>query len=563
MSSPQQKSSSNNKKIIPGKNDFWFLPLGGANEIGMNLNAFGTNGQWLIVDLGVTFFDRYGIEIITPDPSFLIDHQDKIEGLVLTHAHEDHIGAIPYLWPYLKCPLYATPFTMEIIRQKISDKPWRDQVKLIEIPLSSSFKVGDFDLEFITLTHSILEPNALRIETKHGVVLHSGDWKVDPHPLVGDVTDSNRLIQIGDEGVLALICDSTNVFNEGCAGSEQSVRDELTTLIGQYSENRITVACFASNLARVETIVKAADIHGRKVALVGRSLHKMVQAAKQCGYLKDMPELISDVEAMKLPHEKVCFIATGSQGEYRAALARMASGSHPVVELCDNDVVLFSSRMIPGNEKNISALQNMLIHQGVTVITAAEENIHVSGHPARDELRQMYEWVRPEVLIPVHGDARHLDEHARFGFECGIDNVVVPENGSLIQLCKNDVKEIDLVKAGRWVHDGNRMVPMNSPVIKERQKISNEGIICATIVIDNDGDFLQEPNFMIRGLCDSKDEHDFITKEVYKAFKKTLATRFKSDDAMKTALEDVMRKTVKTCIQKKPVVAVHIILASF
>jgi ribonuclease J len=556
------KNHSEATKLVPGAKDFWFLPLGGANEIGMNLNVFGHNQKWLIVDLGITFSDRLGVEVVAPDPSFLIANRESIAGLVVTHAHEDHVGGIPYLWPYLRCPVYATPFTMNIIRQKIADKPWKHEVPLVEIPMSGTFKVADFDLEFITLTHSILEPNAVRIETPLGVVLHSGDWKIDPDPMVGDATDVNRLKEIGDKGVRALICDSTNVFNDGSAGSEKAVRAEMLKLMAQFPDNRLTVACFASNIARVETVVKCAAQMGRKVALVGRSLHRMVQAAKDTGYLKDMPTLIGDIEAMKLPAHKVCFLTTGSQGESRAALSRIASGSHPIVEFGENDVVFFSSRMIPGNEKNISAMQNSLIHQGVQIITASEADIHVSGHPARDELRQMYEWVRPEVLIPVHGDARHLDEHAKFGIDCGIDTIVVPENGSLIQLNKDDVNEIELLPSGRWVYEGKRMINQNSTVLRERSKLSTDGIIVATLVVDAYGQFLQPPKLSIRGLCDTRKEEDDLTQEIYMALRDALEGEYKSETAKREALEAIIRKTTNRMLAKKPTVDVHVIAAS-
>jgi ribonuclease J len=549
------------EKLIPTKNDFWFLPLGGSNEIGMNLNLFGYNNQWLIVDLGITFHDGLGVDIITPDPSFLIQHKDHIAGLVLTHAHEDHVGAIPYLWPYLRCPIYATPFTMRIVRQKIADKPWKNDVTLIEIPLSGAFKVGDFDIEYVTLTHSILEPNALRIETPHGVVLHSGDWKIDPDPMIGEATDIKRLKEIGDKGVLALICDSTNVFNHGVAGSEKDVREELLKLMGTFPENRVTVACFASNVARLETVAKVAAAHGRQVALVGRSLHRMVAAAKDSGYLKDLAPFISDVDAMRVPDHKVCFIATGSQGEARAALARIAGDQHPVVKFAENDVVLFSSRMIPGNEKNISALQNRLIHNGVRIVTSSEEDIHVSGHPARDELRQMYEWVRPDALIPVHGEARHLDEHARFGLECGVETAVVPENGSLIQLKKGDTCEIAFVPTGRWVYDGNRMIDMKSIVLRDRQKVSTEGLIVATVVIDNVGQILQAPQLTFKGLCDSDAETEALSREIYLSLRETLERGYKSNDDRIETLKAVIRKAAHRYLMKKPVVDVHIIVA--
>ncbi len=549
-------------KILPTKNDFWFLPLGGANEIGMNLNVFGYNKQWLIVDLGITFHDRLGVEVIAPDPSFLLPYKENIVGLVVTHAHEDHVGAIPYLWPYLRCPIYATPFTMRIIRQKIADKPWKHEVPLIEIPLSGTFNVGDFEVEYITLTHSILEPNALRIQTPLGTVLHSGDWKIDPDPMIGEPTNINRLIEIGDKGVDALICDSTNVFNHGVAGSEKDVRDELMKLMARFPENRLTVACFASNVARVETIAKVAAALGRRVALVGRSLHRMTQAAKDTGYLKDLPAFISDTEAVKLPDDKVCFIATGSQGEHRAALARIATDGHPIVKYTENDVILFSSRMIPGNEKNISLMQNNLIHKGARVITASDEDIHVSGHPARDELRQMYEWVRPTVLIPVHGDARHLDEHARFGLECGIETVVVPENGSLIQLKKEDTCEIDLLPSGRWVFDGKRMIEMNSQVLKDRQKLSTEGLIVATLVIDENGILMQSPQLTIKGLCDTDAEHSELSSEIYLALADSLEAAYGSPEQRIEKLQAIIRKAAHRCLDKKPVVDVHLIVGA-
>ncbi len=552
---------SSNEKLIPTKKDFWFLPLGGSNEIGMNLNLYGYNKQWLIVDLGVTFFDRFGVDIITPDPSFLIQHKDNIAGLVLTHAHEDHVGAVPYLWPYLRCPIYATPFTMRIVRQKIADKPWKQDVQLIEIPLSGVFDVGDFKLEYVTLTHSIIEPNALRIETPHGVVLHTGDWKIDPDPMIGEATDHSRLIEIGNEGVLALVCDSTNVFNSGVAGSEKAVHDELMTLMGTFPDSRVTVACFASNVARLQTIARVAAAHGRQVALVGRSLHRMVAAARDTGYLKGLAPFISDTDAMNLPYHLVCFIVTGSQGEARAALARIAETQHPVVKYSENDVVLFSSRMIPGNEKNISALQNRLVHDGVRVITSSEEDIHVSGHPARDELRQMYEWIRPEVLVPVHGEARHLDEHARFGLECGIEMAVVPENGSLIQLKKGDSCEIDLIDTGRWVYDGNRMIPMKSPVLKDRFKLSTEGLIVATVIIDHVGRILQTPLLTIKGLCDSSDEVEVLNREIYMSLSDAFDREFKSNDDRSEVLKAIIRKATHRYLGKKPVVDVHVIEA--
>jgi ribonuclease J len=437
-------------KYKPTKKDFWFLPLGGAGEIGMNLNLFAHDGQWLMVDLGITFGDRLGVDIITPDPAFIVERKESLVGLILTHAHEDHVGAVPYLWPLLQCPVYATPFTASILRQKLKDKPWGKKVPIIEVPLSSTVQVGKFSVEFITLTHSIPEPNAVAITTPLGTILHTGDWKIDANPLVGEVTDHSRLTELGDQGVLAMVCDSTNVFTEGTSGSEGCVRNELISLVGKHPEGRVVVACFASNVARLETAAVAARANGRQPVLVGRSLIRMEEAARQNGYLKDIPPFLNEETAQILPKNKVLLIATGSQGEPRSALARIASGQHPVIDLEAEDTVIFSSRMIPGNERSISALQNRLVLQGIKVITAHEEDIHVSGHPARDELLQMYAWVRPQILVPVHGEARHLQEQANLGLASGIPKAVIPENGTLIHLASGQPRIIDKVPTGRF-----------------------------------------------------------------------------------------------------------------
>lgn len=545
---------------LPTKNDLWFLPLGGAGEIGMNLNLFGHDGQWLMIDLGITFGDRLGIEIITPDPTFILPYQKNLAGLVLTHAHEDHVGALPYLWPLLRCPVYATPFTAAIVRQKIADKPWRNELQLIEVPLSGKIDVGVFNIEFITLTHSIPEPNALAIKTPLGTIMHTGDWKIDPMPLVGDATNESRLIELGKEGILAMVCDSTNVFTEGQSGSEQTVRDELIKQIGQYPNDRVTIACFASNVARIETAALAAKHHKRKVALIGRSLHRMVQAAQYAGYLKNIPAFISDEEAIKLPPEKVLFIMTGSQGEPRSALARIAANQHPVVKMDSDDVVFFSSRMIPGNEKSIGVLQNNLVKGGSQVVTANEEDIHVSGHPARDELKKMYKWVRPRIAIPVHGEARHLQEHARLAKSQGIKEVVIPENGSLIQIEGGHSRVIETVQSGRWALDGNRMIPIISPVLKDRNKISVQGVIVASLTADKFGQLLKDPGLTILGVTEPGKETETLTKDLQRVIRDTLLDDFKNDEARLEALRLIIRQTVNQRFGKKPIVEVHLMM---
>ncbi len=546
-------------KYKPTKKDLWFLPLGGSGEIGMNLNLYGHDEQWLMVDLGITFGDRLGVDIITPDPAFIVERKESLVGLIITHAHEDHVGAVPYLWPHLQCPVYATPFTASILRQKLKDKPWGKKVPIIEVPLSSSVQVGKFSLEFITLTHSIPEPNAVAITTPLGTILHTGDWKIDANPLVGEVTDHTRLTELGDQGILAMVCDSTNVFTEGESGSEEGVRDELIDLIAKHPEGRVVVACFASNVARLETAAVAARANGRQPVLVGRSLIRMEEAARQNGYLKDIPPFLNEDAAQGLPRDKVLLIATGSQGEPRSALARIASGQHPAIELDAEDTVIFSSRMIPGNERSISALQNRLVLQGIKVITAHEEDIHVSGHPARDELRQMYAWVRPQILVPVHGEARHLQEQATLGLESGIPKAVIPENGTLIHLASGQPKIIDKVPTGRFGLDGDRLIPMDSLMLRDRYRLSIQGTIVVTIALDRVGQPARPIHLTMLGVAEPGEEMDDLSREISRAIRQTLNEGQKNDEVRAEALRIAIRRTVNTHLGKKPLTEVHLI----
>lgn len=543
----------------PTKQDFWFLPLGGAGEIGMNLNLFGHDGQWLMVDLGITFGDRLGIDVITPDPDFIAKRRESLAGLIITHAHEDHVGAVPYLWPLLQCPVYATPFTASILRQKLKDKPWGKQVPIIEVPLSGVVQVGQFSVEFITLTHSIPEPNAIAVTTPLGTVLHTGDWKIDGNPLVGQVTDHTRLVELGDQGILAMVCDSTNVFTEGTSGSEEGVRDELTDLVGRHPEGRVVVACFASNVARLETAAMAARVNGRQPVLVGRSLIRMEEAARQNAYLKEIPPFLDEEGAQGLPRDKVLLIATGSQGEPRSALARIALDQHPAIHLDAGDTVIFSSRMIPGNERSISALQNRLVLRGIKVITAHEEDIHVSGHPARDELRQMYAWVRPQILVPVHGEARHLQAQAALGLECGIPKAVIPENGTLIHLASGLPKIIDQVPAGRLGIDGNRLIPMNSLMLRDRFRLSVQGTILATIALDKAGQPARPAQLTMLGVAEAGEEKDELAREINRAIRQILNETQKNDEARLEALRVGIRRVVNSRLGKKPLTEIHLI----
>ncbi|MBP9829173.1 MAG: ribonuclease J [Proteobacteria bacterium] len=525
----------------------------------MNLNLFGHNKEWIIVDCGITFGDRLGIDIIMPDPSAILDHAENIKALVLTHAHEDHIGAVPYLWPYLKCPVYATPFTAQILRQKLEEKSWGKQVKIIEVPLSGRVQIGSFDVEYITLTHSIPEPNALAIRTEHGCVLHTGDWKIDPQPLLGETTNKNRLKEIGKEGVLSLICDSTNVFDKGSTGSEGEVRDELEKVIAQIPNGRIAVCCFSSNVARVESIAYSAKKNGRKVALLGRSLEKMIRAATLSGYLKGLPGFIRADQAMDMPRDKVLFICTGSQGEGRSALTRIAQRDHHIVSLDKDDTVIFSSRVIPGNERAIANMQNHLVHQGVRIITAHEEDVHVSGHPAQEDLKAMYSWVKPKSLIPVHGEARHMQAQAELGLANGIEQALVPSNGTLIELAGSKPEIIERVNSGRWGIDGKCLVSMQSPILKERQKISIQGVIFVSIPVDDICQIQGTPTISAHGLVEDGEEAQDFQDGMQNIIRRTMHQDLGKEKNYIEALQRVIKQECNQRFGKKPVVDVHLV----
>ena len=398
------------------KNELLFCPLGGSGEIGMNMNLFAygkpNEHKWIMVDIGVTFADDTlpGIDLIYPDPGFIIDKKDDLLGIVLTHAHEDHIGAIAHLWPKLKCKIFATPFTAVLIKEKFKEKHIDVTSYLNIVQLNSTVNLNPFKIEYITLTHSILEPNGLRIETPAGVVLHTGDWKIDPNPLIGEKINSDRLIEIGKDGVLAMICDSTNVFSIGKSGSESDVRKSMLNIMSKLKK-RIIITSFASNVARMETAFYCAEKMGRQISLVGRSMQRIFKAARQCGYLKNVIEPIDPRQAKNISREKIVYLCTGSQGEPMGAMMRISSYVHPDVMIEKEDTVIFSSKIIPGNEKKLSKLHNQLVRDGIEVISEENEFVHVSGHPNRDDLREMYNWVKPTCTIPVHGEHRHMIEH--------------------------------------------------------------------------------------------------------------------------------------------------------
>ncbi|MBL0898438.1 MAG: ribonuclease J [Reyranella sp.] len=546
---------------VPSNDELLFLALGGAGEIGMNLNLYGHAGKWLMVDLGIGFADDStpGVEIVMPDPAFIVERRDALVGIVLTHAHEDHLGAVADLWPQLKAPVHATPFAAAVLRRKLSEAGLRDMVPVTEIPLGGRFSLAPFELELITMTHSILEPNALAIRTKFGTVFHTGDWKIDPEPLLGDTTDEAMLKRIGDEGALAMVCDSTNVFVEGEAGSEASVRADLEKLV-HGRKGRVAVTCFASNLARVESVALAAVAVGRHPVLAGRALQRMVESAQECGYLLDFPECVPEQQAGFLPRDKVLFICTGSQGEPRATMAKLANNEHRDLVLEQGDTAIFSSRIIPGNERSVGRLQNALMAHGVEVITDREADIHVSGHPARDELVRVYQWVRPKIALPVHGEVRHMLEHAALARSCQVPETVVAPNGTLVRLAPGPAEIIDHVPTGRLARDGDGLVPLDGDSLRERRKLLWNGAAAATIVLDRCGKAVAAPKGSLRGIEDGSGE---LVDAVVAGLTEMLAdlgdSGRKDDTRIEEAARQVVRRVVRAQFGKKPLTDVHIV----
>jgi ribonuclease J len=483
-----------------------FLPLGGSNEIGMNFNCYGygpaDDRKWIIVDVGVTFGDQTtpGVEIIMPDPAFIEELADDILGIVLTHAHEDHIGAMGWLWPRLKAPVYATPFTAFLLREKMRERGALDKAKITEVPLNGTISLGPFEIGLITLTHSIPEPNGLSITTPLGVVLHTGDWKIDPDPLLGGVTDIDAIRRLGDAGVLAMVCDSTNVFVDGVAGSEADVRTTMNRLIGSLT-GKVAVACFASNVARMDTAIRAGQANGRHVCLVGRSMFRMAAAASSVGLLKGIEPFVTDAEARRFPDDQILYLCTGSQGEARAALSRIADGTHPHVKLGQGDHCVFSSRIIPGNEVPIRNLQNKLADRGVRLYTERDHpGIHVSGHPCRDELKEMYRWARPTIAVPTHGERRHLLEHAALAHDLQVPQTVAPRNGDMVRLAPGRAEIIDEVPSGRLYVDGGVLTVENGDALRERKHASHSGVLTVAVVLDGDGRLVSGPQVQAIGL---------------------------------------------------------------
>ena len=550
------------------KEEFIFCPLGGSGEIGMNMNLFAygneENKKWIIVDIGVTFADDTipGVDLIYPDPGFIVEKKDDLLGLVLTHAHEDHIGAIAHIWPKLLCDIYATPFTSVLIQEKFKEKKIDIKNKLKIVELNGKVNLGPFKIEFVTLTHSILEPNGLSIETPAGTILHTGDWKCDPNPLIGETINEKKLREIGDKKVLAMICDSTNVFSPGRAGSELDVRKSLLKIM-ESKEKRIVVTSFASNVARMESIFYCAKKIGRQISLVGRSMNRIYNAAKQCGYLKKLIDPIDPREAKKISREKIVYLCTGSQGEPNGALMRISNYIHPDVMVESGDTVIFSSKIIPGNEKKLYKLHNQLVKNDIEVVSEENEFVHVSGHPNREDLKDMYNWVKPKSVIPVHGEHRHMIEHINFAKEMQVPHPVRVENGDIVQLYPGEKpKVIDKAPTGRVYVDGNIGVGEESQSIKDRKNLSYNGFLEITIIINDIGSIVKKPIISFKGIPNNEENNNFVFEiedKIHDICKTFSLKNAKQEQNLIDALKTNCRKTVKEKTGKRPYTNVNLV----
>lgn len=543
--------------MTPKNNELLFCALGGSGEIGMNVNLYGANGKWLMVDCGITFADAAypGIDVILPDLAFIEERAADLVGIVLTHGHEDHIGALPYLAEDLGVPLYATRFTAGLIRGKLDEEGIANRVSLKIVETGKPFKVGPFGLTFVELSHSIPEPNALIIDTPAGRVFHTGDWKLDATPVIGKPTSPEALAAIGDEGIDVLVCDSTNVFNQEASGSEASVRKGLAETVAK-AKGRVLVTTFASNAGRLHTLGQVALETGRKLCVTGRSLDRILKVAQASGYLTEFPDTIDPDTAMRLPRNKVLIVATGGQGEPRAALARVAEGTHPI-KLESGDTVIFSSKQIPGNEVAIGRIQNTLAGRGVEMITERQAHVHVSGHPGRPELAKMYDWIRPDVLVPVHGEMRHMMEHARFGLAEGIPHAIVQSDGDILRLLPKPAK-IGNANVGRLVLDGDVILPADGNTMNERRKLAVNGQISVAVALDKGGRVIGSPQVRVQGVPVEEDRADFVGDVVAAA-----AAAVKSGNReVERRREDIrlaVRKVATRWTGKKPIVDVLLI----
>ncbi len=540
--------------------DLTFLPLGGTGEIGMNLNLYRCDGKWLAIDCGIGFGGNENpeIEIMMPDPGFIAERRDQLLGLVITHAHEDHIGAVAHLWRQLRCPVYATPFATAVLKRKLTEAGLLAEVRIHTVPCGGRIELPPFSMQFLPVAHSLPEAQALAIRTPYGTILHTGDWKLDPNPLIGPATDEAAFRRLGEEGVLAMVCDSTNAMVDGHSGSEAEVRQSLSELI-RPMRGRVAVTCFASNVARVESVVLAARDAGRHVAMVGRSLRNLEAAARECGYLRGLPEFLSEDEAGSVPDDNLLILVTGSQGEPRSALSRIAADTHPNIALGEGDTVIFSSRMIPGNERPITLVQDSLVRRGVRVITDDDEITHVSGHPAREELRQLYALVKPKYSVPVHGEWRHLSAHAALAKEAGAIPILL-EDGDILSLSPGRPEVVDSAPVGRLALDGNRVVPLNGGVLAARRRMLFNGVVLGSFAVDGAGKVMGQARVSAPGLFEPDDpETARVTAEFTQAVAGLPALLRRDDSALADAARAALRRALGKRLQKRPMVDVHLL----
>jgi ribonuclease J len=550
------------------RDELVMVALGGLGEIGMNVYLYGfgpeDRRQWLMVDLGITFPSELepGVDVVLPDLRFIAEERGSLVGIVLTHAHEDHIGAVVDLWPQLQAPVYATPFTAGMLGSKVTENGGRGKVPVTTVPLGGRFRAGPFDVEFVTMSHSIPEPSAVAIRTPLGLVLHSGDWKLDKTPFVGAPADEARLAALGEEGVLALVCDSTNAFREGRSPSELDVAKSLARIVAE-AKTRVAVTTFASNVARVQAVAEAARAAGRYLVVAGRALHRVIQVAKETGYLPEDFRYLDQDQFTYLERGEVVLLCTGSQGEPRAALARIAEEEHPDVSLQKGDLVIFSARTIPGNERSVGRVQNNLARIGCDLLTDAEALVHVTGHPRREELRQIYAWTRPRVAIPMHGEARHLKEHARLAGEAGVPNVFALLNGEIVRLAPEPAV-IDDAPVGRLYRDGRLIVSGDEGPVRERRRLSFAGMVVVALALSRRGDVLAEPEAAIEGLpaetAAGRPMHDVVLAAVEGTLRSMPAGKRRDLNVVEDAVRRAVRAAVNEAWGKKPIC--HVLISA-
>ena len=540
-----------------------FIPLGGSGEIGMNANLYHYQSDWLMIDLGISFSDETtpGVDIILPDIRFAEEQKENIKAIILTHAHEDHFGAIPYLWEKLNVPIYGTPFTIALLKRKLEEAKISDNISLNVIDYNVDYKFGAFTVEFVALSHSIPDPAAIVLKTDKGQILHTGDWKFDETPMVGNKTDVQKLKRIGDEGVIALIGDSTNALIDGRTPSESVAREGLTKVIAN-SQFTVAVTCFASNIARISSIISAANENNRHVCVVGRALHRSIAAARETGYLDNIPDFVSEVDAGLMPRENLVIICTGSQGETRAALAKISNGMHENIKLLAEDTVIFSSRQIPGNENAIARVQNQFLRQKINIITDEDAMVHVSGHPARDELIDLYNIIRPQIAIPVHGTARHLDAHAKLAASCQVPEIHIPENGNIISLKNNSIKVVDKIPVSQFTQGSGSIIDLQSDMLRSRRQMLWNGSVSVSVLLDKMGSLMQAPTVTQDGVCMGEEESDYladISLLVDTQLEKTNKNLLNDDSAVQTLIIGKVKSATKSRFRIRPKVHAHII----